>query len=93
MVFTDRILTCMDCGSEFVFSGGEQAYFHDKNFSHDPKHCKQCKVKRKFGPKPVRAETQVKCARCGVQTIVPFKPVHGRPVFCRDCFRKEEKTA
>jgi CxxC-x17-CxxC domain-containing protein len=27
------------------------------------------------------------CARCGVETTVPFKPAPGRPVYCRDCFR------
>ncbi len=28
------------------------------------------------------------CASCGAQTTVPFKPVEGRPVFCRDCFQQ-----
>jgi len=26
------------------------------------------------------------CAQCGVQTRVPFRPVAGRPVYCRDCY-------
>jgi CxxC-x17-CxxC domain-containing protein len=26
------------------------------------------------------------CANCGTQTMVPFKPTHDRPVYCRDCF-------
>ncbi len=26
------------------------------------------------------------CAQCGAQTRVPFRPVAGRPVYCRDCF-------
>jgi CxxC-x17-CxxC domain-containing protein len=26
------------------------------------------------------------CARCGQQARVPFRPVAGRPVFCRDCY-------
>ena len=28
----------------------------------------------------------VKCASCGKQTEVPFKPSGGRPVYCRDCY-------
>ncbi len=28
----------------------------------------------------------VKCAACGKDTQVPFKPANGRPVYCRDCF-------
>ena len=30
------------------------------------------------------------CADCGKSTEVPFKPIAGRPVFCRDCFKKDE---
>jgi CxxC-x17-CxxC domain-containing protein len=26
------------------------------------------------------------CARCGQAARVPFRPVAGRPVFCRDCY-------
>jgi len=28
------------------------------------------------------------CADCGAETEVPFKPTEGRPVYCRECFRK-----
>ncbi|MBI4127970.1 MAG: hypothetical protein HY459_02770 [Parcubacteria group bacterium] len=28
------------------------------------------------------------CSNCGAQTEVPFQPAEGRPVYCRDCFRK-----
>lgn len=28
------------------------------------------------------------CADCGQECEVPFKPTEGRPVKCRDCFRK-----
>jgi CxxC-x17-CxxC domain-containing protein len=28
----------------------------------------------------------VKCALCGIETTVPFRPTQGRPVYCRDCF-------
>ncbi len=49
MEFTDRVLKCIDCGAEFVFTAGEQVFFHDKQFKNDPKHCKQCKAKRVRG--------------------------------------------
>lgn len=32
------------------------------------------------------------CAQCGAQTRVPFKPVAGRPVYCRDCFGSKRGT-
>src|SRR5471030_310653 len=46
MQFVDRFLKCSDCGQEFVFTAGEQLFFHDKQFKNDPKRCKLCKAKR-----------------------------------------------
>lgn len=31
---------------------------------------------------------KAKCAECGEECEVPFKPTEGKPVYCRDCFRK-----
>lgn len=33
------------------------------------------------------------CAQCGTSTRVPFKPVPGRPVYCRDCYASRGATA
>ena len=44
--FQDRVLKCVDCGADFVFTAGEQHFFHDKNFKNEPKRCKNCKTKR-----------------------------------------------
>jgi len=30
-----------------------------------------------------------KCAKCGKECQVPFKPTEGRPVYCSECFKKE----
>jgi CxxC-x17-CxxC domain-containing protein len=91
MEFTDRILKCNDCGAEFVFTAGEQLFFHDKQFKNDPKHCKLCKAKRGSGGARVRPETRTACSECGAETTVPFKPTQGRPVLCRSCFQKQPK--
>ena len=32
----------------------------------------------------------VKCADCGKQTQVPFKPSGDRPVYCRDCYMQKK---
>ncbi|MFO1520035.1 MAG: zinc-ribbon domain containing protein [bacterium] len=37
------------------------------------------------GPRP---SFTVSCSACGVETTVPFEPVNGKPVYCRDCFQK-----
>lgn len=33
------------------------------------------------------------CTKCGNSCEVPFKPVNGKPVFCRHCFVKTGDTA
>src|SRR3974377_1016188 len=45
MEFQDKWLKCVDCGADFVFTAGEQLFFHDKQFKNDPKRCKNCKGK------------------------------------------------
>jgi len=92
MEFKDRVLKCNDCGAEFVFTAGEQLFFHDKQFKNDPKHCKQCKAKRASGGR-VRSETRTTCSECGQETTVPFKPTQGRPVLCRSCFQRQQAKA
>jgi CxxC-x17-CxxC domain-containing protein len=92
MEFADRSLKCTSCGAEFVFTAGEQLFFHDKQFTNDPKHCKQCKAKRASGRSKVRPETRTTCSACGSETTVPFKPTQGRPVLCRSCFQKQAKS-
>ena len=44
--FIDKQLTCLDCGSEFTFTIGEQMYFWAKGLS-EPKRCKSCRMLRK----------------------------------------------
>ena len=85
MDFVDRELLCVQCSKTFVFSADEQKFFRDKGFNHDPKRCKQCKASRGRGG---TVETRVKCAGCGIETTVPFKPTGRRPVLCSACFQK-----
>lgn len=98
--FLDRVLTCSDCRSDFIFTAGEQLFFHEKQFKNDPKRCKNCKARRaglssaaagaEASPvMPARTETRTNCSDCGVETTVPFKPTQGRPVLCRQCYQKK----
>jgi CxxC-x17-CxxC domain-containing protein len=93
MEFVDKSLKCVDCGGEFVFTAGEQLFFHDKQFKNDPKRCKQCKAKRAAGAGGVRSETRTVCSECGTETTVPFRPTQGRPVLCRSCFQQRRLPA
>jgi len=92
--FQDRVLKCADCGSEFVFTAGEQHFFHDKNFRNEPKRCKACKSKKQGSTAGYgKTETVTSCSQCGRETTVPFKPTQGRPVFCRECFLGRKVTS
>lgn len=95
MEYRDKVLKCSECGAEFVFTAGEQAFFADKGFKNEPKRCKACKSKRAQSPGPgggggnyQRSETRTTCSQCGKETTVPFKPTQGRPVYCRECFQQ-----
>ena len=88
MEYADRILKCVECGAEFVFSSGEQSFFHEKQFTNDPKRCKICRAHHGAQRPRSQTETHVHCSECGVETTVPFKPTQGRPVLCRTCFQK-----
>ena len=46
MEFQDKALRCVDCGSDFIWTAGEQLFFADKQFKNEPKRCKACKAKR-----------------------------------------------
>ena len=101
MEFQDKMLMCVDCGTEFTFTAGEQLFFRDKQFKNEPKRCKTCKAKRiavlGAAPPPprsfARVETRTTCSQCGKDTTVPFKPTQGRPVLCRECFQGRRTAA
>ncbi len=91
--FVDRVLKCVDCGGEFVFTAGEQQFYYDKNFRNEPKRCKACKNKRTARGPSHKVETTVACSQCGKQTTLPFNPTQGRPVYCRECFQQRRGRA
>ena len=49
MEFQDKNLTCTDCGTSFVFTAGEQRFYQEKGFAHEPRRCRDCRSKKKDG--------------------------------------------
>ncbi len=43
---------------------------------------------RNYGDRTMHKAT---CADCGNECEVPFEPKEGRPVYCRDCFKKHRR--
>jgi CxxC-x17-CxxC domain-containing protein len=95
MEYTDKILTCSDCGNSFTFTASEQEFFASKGFTNEPGRCPDCRAIRRqrnsygFGGGAQRQRREMHdavCASCGKACQVPFEPRNGRPVYCSDCF-------
>lgn len=43
----DKKLICKDCGKEFLFTEGEQAFYKEKGFENEPVRCPDCRRERK----------------------------------------------
>jgi CxxC-x17-CxxC domain-containing protein len=99
MSYTDKTLTCSDCGTGFTFSASEQEFFASKGFTNEPGRCPDCRAIRKQqrggygsgGPRQRREMYPAVCASCGRSTQVPFEPRNGRPVYCSDCYSKTRR--
>src|SRR5580692_8006506 len=101
---SDLLLTCGDCGQEFVFTAGEQQFFQERGYS-SPRRCKPCRQAKQGaagGGHSRQSEggagstsgagtgTTVVCASCGQTTTVPFEPRGDRPVYCKSCYRPKQ---
>ena len=71
-MYTDKTLTCKECGSEFVFTAGEQEFYAERGFVNEPQRCKACRDARKNNARPQRK----------------WLTRGDRPVYCSDCFAK-----
>ena len=99
----DKMLTCRDCGTTFVFTQSEQDFYAEKGFTNEPSRCPSCRAARKatrgsdssYGGGGAsrtggrREMFPAVCSRCGKDTQVPFQPTSGKPVYCSECFQLE----
>lgn len=90
MDFTDKTLVCRDCGTNFIFTAGEQGFYLEKGLMNEPQRCPVCRANRRrdrtSSGNGSREATTVTCASCGKEATVPFVPRLDRPVYCADCF-------
>jgi CxxC-x17-CxxC domain-containing protein len=104
VAYTDRTLTCADCGAPFTFSADDQAYHAQKGFTNEPRRCPDCRAQRRaqrgessgyggggggYGGGQ-REMFSATCASCGKEARVPFQPRGDKPVYCSDCFRSQQ---
>ncbi len=101
---TDKVLTCADCSSEFVFTASEQEFYAERQFS-EPRRCPSCRAARKLSrgasgdpggaggySSGSREMFSATCASCGKEARVPFQPTGSKPVYCSDCFSAQRPS-
>ena len=104
MSYTDKNLTCRDCGASFVFTAGEQEFHEQRGFTNLPGRCPACRAQRKaqggFGGGGrsssgggAREMFSATCAACGKACQVPFQPSGEKPVYCSDCFQGQRNSS
>jgi len=109
----DQVIKCIDCGEDFVFTAGEQAFYREHGLTNAPTRCKRCRDARKAnrgggedrpsrggggmggrggggGGGGDREMYPAVCSECGAETMVPFAPTSGRPIYCRNCFQAKK---
>lgn len=84
---------CGDCFRKDD-NGGERSSFRTNDRSSDRQTYRSQerfsdRGERSFNDKPSYPAT---CGDCGVRCTVPFKPMQGKPVLCRDCFSGEKSA-
>ena len=93
MSYADKTLTCRDCGSEFVFTTGEQEFYASRGLLNEPSRCPSCRAARKAqrmagADGSPREMHEVTCDQCGGVARVPFLPRNDKPVYCSSCFEQ-----
>jgi CxxC-x17-CxxC domain-containing protein len=98
LTYTDRTLTCVQCGQDFTFTADDQQYHAERGYQ-DPKRCGTCRAERRSGrgsggyDRPQRQMFSATCARCGKEALVPFEPRGDRPVYCSDCYQPSPRSS
>ena len=100
MSYTDKSLSCRECGSSFVFTAGEQEFHVQRGFTNSPVRCPACRAARKAGggyggqrdSSGPREMHTVTCSACGKEAQVPFVPRGDKPVYCSDCFQSQRSS-
>ena len=103
MSYTDKQITCSDCGTVFTFSAAEQEQFASRGYTNEPKRCQHA-VRPENRTRPVAVaiiaevvgQPRDRCSRQNalpaVKILVPFEPRGDKPVYCSDCYRKTNPT-
>ena len=108
MSFSDKTLTCKDCGQEFTWTAGEQEFYSSRGLMNEPGRCPTCRAARRAsggmgggagaygggrGMGGPREFFTATCSNCGGEARVPFQPSRDKPVYCSSCFEQVRPSA
>jgi CxxC-x17-CxxC domain-containing protein len=105
MSYTDKTLSCRDCGADFIFTADDQEFHDQKGFTNVPGRCASCRAKRKAeggfgggsrsggGGGGTREMHSATCSACGQACQVPFAPSGTKPVYCSACFQGQRSSS
>src|SRR5260221_4429756 len=97
--FSDKTLTCKDCGQEFIWTSGEQEFYQSRGLVNEPGRCPSCRsarrasgggagagyASRSTGPREFFTAT---CSNRGNEARVPVQPTCAQPLDFRSCFEQ-----
>jgi CxxC-x17-CxxC domain-containing protein len=86
VAFTDRTLTCVDCGAEFTFTAEDQEFHASRGFSNEPKRCPDCRRARKAS----RGDTGGSYGSGGGGGGYSSGPRQMYPATCANCGKETE---
>jgi CxxC-x17-CxxC domain-containing protein len=82
MSYTDKQITCVDCGTEFTFSSGEQERFAQLGFTNEPKRCSSCRAAKKAAQGSAGGASP---RSSGSRAARPGGPREMFPAVCAEC--------
>ncbi len=92
MSYTDKILVCRDCGTNFTFTAGEQEFYASKGLMNQPSRCPSCRTQRKLARSSYETEDEgLGYVRYGVFASFGGRtPRQMHPTVCAECGQATE---
>ena len=84
MSYSNKVLTCQQCGRRFTFTADEQVFYARKGISDDPTCCPACRSQRGTS----REMFSAICSTCGKATQISPVPRANKRVYCPECLQQ-----
>lgn len=83
--FTDKTLACRDCGTDFIFTAGEQEFYASKGLTNEPVRCHGCRSARKSSRNNTELEDNGYVRYGAAASFGGRTPRQMHPATCAEC--------